>query len=211
MTGTLKVLSLITALLGVSSFTFLVVAIATDFWYVIDTSELERLQNHTSSLSSHTGLWRTCSFNNTCSSLVNPFRYKATNVTSSHRQLLNMHGAFVILLPLSLIVMIFGGMNGFFSLLAQAHFLLLVTGLVFLTGALLTLAGVSVYIAYSTAAFREALFLLGGRKLLEILRIHFGWSLVCAWLSFATEVLTGLAFLLAARIVGLQQRRDCYV
>ncbi|KAL8174838.1 UNVERIFIED_CONTAM: hypothetical protein K2H54_003376 [Gekko kuhli] len=205
---TLQIVSLLAALLGVLSFIFLVVAIGTDFWYVIDTSKLERSENHTERLSSHTGLWRTCGFNNTCIPLVNPFWYKRANLTSSHRQLLNMHGAFVILLPLSLILMIFGAMTGFVSFLAQIHFFLLVTGLVFLSGALITLAGVSIYIAYSTAAYREFLFLLGRRELLDVLSIRFGWSLAFAWLSFATEVLTGLAFLLAARIVGLQQRRD---
>lgn len=56
----LGVLSLFVALVGVSSFVFLVVAIATDFWYIIDASRLERSPNGTDALSSHSGLWRTC-------------------------------------------------------------------------------------------------------------------------------------------------------
>lgn len=45
-----------------------------------------------------------------------------------------MHGTLVILLPLSLILMIFGGMIGFISILARAYLLLLITGLLFLFG-----------------------------------------------------------------------------
>lgn len=56
----LGALSLFVALVGVSSFIFLVVAIATDFWYIIDASKLERSPNGTDALSSHSGLWRTC-------------------------------------------------------------------------------------------------------------------------------------------------------
>lgn len=56
----LSVLSLLVALVGASSFVFLVVAIATDFWYIIDASRLETAANGTAALSSHSGLWRTC-------------------------------------------------------------------------------------------------------------------------------------------------------
>lgn len=56
----LSVLSLLVALVGASSFIFLVVAIATDFWYIIDASRLETAANGTAALSSHSGLWRTC-------------------------------------------------------------------------------------------------------------------------------------------------------
>nr|XP_056722415.1 transmembrane protein 114 isoform X1 [Euleptes europaea] len=208
---TLNVVSLLAALLGILSFVFLAVAIGTDFWYVKDASKLEELGKHADTLSSHSGLWRTCGFNNECLPLVNPFQSARPNITSSHRQVLNMHGAFLTLLPLSLILMIFAALSGFFSLRTQAQFFLLVTGFLFLFGALLTLAGVSVYIAHSAAAFKEAVFLLGGTKLLEGLRIRYGWSMALAWLSFATEVLTGLAFLLAARMVALQRKRDCSI
>uniref|UniRef100_W5MI27 Transmembrane protein 114 n=2 Tax=Lepisosteus oculatus TaxID=7918 RepID=W5MI27_LEPOC len=118
-----------------------------------------------------------------------------------------MHGTFVVLLPLSLIVMVFGGMAGFISILARAYLLLLLTGFIFLFGALITLAGVSVYVAYSAAAFKEAL-CLSGRKTLENIDIRFGWSLALAWISFIAEVLTSLAFLLASRIVGLRRRQE---
>ncbi|XP_006008540.1 transmembrane protein 114 isoform X1 [Latimeria chalumnae] len=204
---TLSALAVFIALVGVLSFVFLVVAIGTDFWYIIDASKLEKITNHSDPLSSHSGLWRTCRFTSKCLPLINPFWHGNTNFTDSQRQLLNMHGTFVILLPLSLILMIFGGMAGFVSILARAHLLLLLTGTLFLFGAVVTLTGVSVYIAYSAAAFKEAV-CLSGKKILEDIDIGFGWSLALAWISFITELLTGIAFLLAAKVVGMKQRRE---
>ncbi|KAM9222735.1 LOW QUALITY PROTEIN: transmembrane protein 114 [Leptosomus discolor] len=228
----LGVLSLFVALVGVSSFVFLVVAIATDFWYIIDASKLETSRNGTDALSSHSGLWRTCRVRSKCYPLINPFWHENANITDSHRQLLYMHGTFVILMPLSLILMIFGGMAGFISILARAYLLLLMTGLLFLFGgghgtqltllkmstkrsfpflltkALVTLTGISVYIAYSAAAFEEAVCLLRSKDLLVEIDIRFGWSLVLVWISFVAEVLTGAVFLLAARVVGLKRRRE---
>ncbi|MBN3303830.1 TM114 protein, partial [Amia calva] len=267
---TLSALAMFVALVGVLSFVFLVVAIGTDFWYIIDASKWGH--NSSAHLSSHSGLWRTCNFKSECLPLVNPFGNGALNVTDSQRQLLrfnltdsvlylqlfpwssvcslthqhvkDMHGTFVVLLPLSLIVMIFGGMAGFISILARAYLLLLLTGILFLFGGrkintsalrlhiisvyqpkpliillqlvflflvpggtLITLAGVSVYVAYSAAAFKEAL-CLSGRKTLENIDIRFGWSLALAWISFIAEVLTSVAFLLTSRIVGLRRRQE---
>ncbi|XP_074742219.1 transmembrane protein 114 isoform X2 [Strix uralensis] len=189
----LGAVSLVVALVGVSSFVFLVVAIATDFWYIIDASKLETSRNGTDALSSHSGLWRTCRVRSECYPLINPFWHENANITDSHRQLLYMHGTFVILMPLSLILMIFGGMTGFISILARAYLLLLMTGLLFLFGA---------------AAFEEALCLLRSKDLLVEIDIRFGWSLALVWVSFVTEVLTGAVFLLAARVVGLKRRRE---
>ncbi|XP_041318574.1 transmembrane protein 114 isoform X2 [Pyrgilauda ruficollis] len=198
----LGALSFFVALVGLSSFIFLVVAIATDFWYIIDASKLEASQNGTDALSSHSGLWRTCRVRSECYPLINPFWHENANITDSHRQLLYMHGTFVILMPLSLILMIFGGMTGFISILARAYLLLLMTGLLFLFG------GISVYIAYSAAAFQEAVCLLRSKDLLVEIDIRFGWSLALVWISFVAEVLTGAVFLLAARVVGLKRQRE---
>ncbi|XP_033023196.1 transmembrane protein 114 [Lacerta agilis] len=206
---TLNAISLLAAFAGVVSFSFLVVAISTDFWYLIDASKLQELMNHTDSLNSHLGLWRACPVNSDCFHLANPFKHDISNITTSHKQLLNMHGAVLILLPLSLILFIFGAMTGFISILAQAYFLLVFTGLLFLFGALITLAGISICIAFFPAGFREAIFLMGKKNLLDIINIQFGWSLAFAWLSLAAEILTGLAFLLMARMVDLKQRQDC--
>ncbi|KAK2490556.1 hypothetical protein MC885_020680 [Smutsia gigantea] len=73
---------------------------------------------------------------------------------------------------------------------------------------LVTLAGISIYIAYSAAAFREALCLLGEKALLDQVDIRFGWSLALGWISFVAELLTGVAFLAAARVLSLRQRQD---
>ncbi|XP_051488200.1 transmembrane protein 114 isoform X5 [Apus apus] len=141
-----------------------------------------------------------------CYPLINPFWHENANITDTHRRLLYMHGTFVILMPLSLILMIVGGMTGFIGILARAYLLLLMTGLLFLFGALVTLTGISVYIAYSAAAFEEAVCLLRSKDLLVEIDIRFGWSLALVWVSFVSEVLTGALFLLAARVVGLGRR-----
>ncbi|XP_022372170.1 transmembrane protein 114 isoform X2 [Enhydra lutris kenyoni] len=73
---------------------------------------------------------------------------------------------------------------------------------------LVTLAGISVYIAYSAAAFQEALCLLEEKALLDQVDIHFGWSLALGWMSFIAELLTGAAFMGAARVLRLRQRQD---
>ncbi|XP_054247216.1 transmembrane protein 114 isoform X1 [Indicator indicator] len=158
----LGVLSFFVALVGVSSFVFLVVAIATDFWYIIDASKLESSRNRTDALSSHSGLWRTCRERSECYPLINPFWHENANITESHRQLLS----------------------------------------------LVTLAGISVYIAYSAAAFEEAVCLLRSKDLLVEIDIRFGWSLALVWISFVAEVLTGAAFLLAARTVGVKRQHE---
>ncbi|KAM9584451.1 transmembrane protein 114 isoform 1-T1 [Trichechus inunguis] len=208
------------ALTGALSFVLLAAAIGTDFWYIIDTEQLELSSlgardpegaanlSQPEPLSSHSGLWRTCRVQSPCTPLMNPFWQENVTVSESSRQLLTMHGTFVILLPLSLILMVFGGMTGFLSFLVRACLLLLLTGVLFLFGATVTLAGISVYIAYSAAAFQEALCLLEEKALLDQVDIHFGWSLALGWISFITELLTGVAFLAAARELRLRRRQD---
>ncbi|XP_072125616.1 transmembrane protein 114 [Mobula birostris] len=204
---TFRFLSVFVALTGAISFAFLVVAIGTDFWYIIDASKLETFSNSTHHLSSHSGLWRTCKFESKCFDLMNPFWKGKANLTASQRQILNLHGAFVILLPLSLILMIFGGIAGFISILVRAYSLLLLTGILFLFGALVTLAGISVYVGYSAAAFKEAVNL-SGKDILEDINIGFGWSLALVWISLTAEVFTGVAFILAAKLTGMKERHE---
>ncbi|XP_012503052.1 PREDICTED: transmembrane protein 114 isoform X1 [Propithecus coquereli] len=208
------------ALTGALSFVLLAAAIGTDFWYIIDTERLERSgpgaqdpqgaanRSQPEPLSSHSGLWRTCRVQSPCAPLMNPFWQENVTLSDSSRQLLTMHGMFVILLPLSLILMVFGGMMGFLSFLLRAYLLLLLTGTLFLFGASVTLAGISIYIAYSAAAFRQALCLLEEKALLDQVDILFGWSLALGWISFVAELLTGAAFLAAARVLGLRRRQD---
>lgn len=207
------------ALSGALSFVLLAAAIGTDFWYIIDTERLEKSsprmrdqgpvnRSQSEPLSSHSGLWRTCRVQSTCTPLMNPFWQENVTVSDSSKQLLTMHGTFVILLPLSLIVMVFGGMTGFLSFLLRAHLLLLLTGTLFLFGAMVTLTGISIYIAYSAVAFREAMCLLEERALLDQVDIRFGWSLALGWISFVSELLTGVVFLAAARVTNLSQRQE---
>ncbi|XP_008828177.1 transmembrane protein 114 isoform X1 [Nannospalax galili] len=208
------------ALSGALSFVLLAAAIGTDFWYIIDTERLERSgpraqhplgpanRSQLEPLSSHSGLWRTCRVQSSCTPLMNPFWQENVTISDLSRQLLAMHGTFVILLPLSLILMVFGGMMGFLSFLLRAHLLLLLTGSLFLFGAMVTLTGISIYIAYSSTAFREALCLLEERALLDQVDIRFGWSLALGWISFISELLTGAAFLAATRVLSLRQRQD---
>nr|XP_034363621.1 transmembrane protein 114 isoform X2 [Arvicanthis niloticus] len=161
------------ALSGALSFVLLAAAIGTDFWYIIDTERLERssqrgrdqgLANRSQQepLSSHSGLWRTCRVQSSCTPLMNPFWQENVTVSDSSRQLLTM----------------------------------------------VTLTGISIYIAYSAAAFREAVCLLEERTLLDQVDIRFGWSLALGWISFVSELLTGVVFLAAARVLSLSQRQD---
>ncbi|XP_069342983.1 transmembrane protein 114 isoform X2 [Eulemur rufifrons] len=71
-----------------------------------------------------------------------------------------------------------------------------------------TLAGISIYIAYSATAFQQALCLMEEKALLEQVDIRFGWSLALGWISFVAELLTGAAFLAAARVLSLRRRQD---
>jgi hypothetical protein len=73
---------------------------------------------------------------------------------------------------------------------------------------MVTLTGISIYIAYSAVAFREAVCLLEERALLDQVDIRFGWSLALGWISFVSELLTGVVFLAAARALSLSQRQD---
>uniref|UniRef100_A0A803SVQ0 Transmembrane protein 235 n=1 Tax=Anolis carolinensis TaxID=28377 RepID=A0A803SVQ0_ANOCA len=68
---------------------------------------------------------------------------------------------------------------------------------------LLTLSGTSIYICYSGAAFTETVRMFDQERFKHV-HIAFGWSLALAWLSFGTEGLAGVLFLLAARQLQLK-------
>lgn len=72
---------------------------------------------------------------------------------------------------------------------------------------MITLTGICVYVAYSAAAFREAVSI-SGRKTLEDIDIYFGWSLAFAAISFITELVTAITFLLTSARLGQLMRRD---
>ncbi|KAF5895192.1 transmembrane protein, partial [Clarias magur] len=201
---TLSRLAAFLASFGLLSLVCLLVAIGSDFWYIIDTSK--RASNRSASLSSHSGLWRTCNFLDQCQPFMNPFGNNG-NFTDSQKHILNMQATFIVLLPLSVIVLFVGGMMGVMSILARAHRLLLATGLLLLSGSMITLMGICVYVAYSAAAFREAE-CISGHKTLEDIEIYFGWSLAFAAMSFITELITAITFLLASARLGQLMRRE---
>uniref|UniRef100_A0A8C0NA80 Transmembrane protein 235 n=1 Tax=Canis lupus familiaris TaxID=9615 RepID=A0A8C0NA80_CANLF len=66
----------------------------------------------------------------------------------------------------------------------------------------LTLVGISVYISYSHLAFAETARQFGPRHVQHV-RVGFGWSLALAWGSCASEVLSGILLLTAARALRL--------
>uniref|UniRef100_A0A8C6XU89 Transmembrane protein 235 n=1 Tax=Naja naja TaxID=35670 RepID=A0A8C6XU89_NAJNA len=199
-------LCLAAALNGLLSFGFLAAAIGTDYWYLIHVDGAER--NGSSArdgeeLSSHSGLWRLCEGKEGWGSLA--CSLPAGSAVPCH--LLDMHRAFMILLPLSLILIIFGWICGIVGSLAQISWLLLFTGCYFLLGALLTLSGTSTYICYSKAAFIETVRMFDQQRF-DRVHITFGWSLALAWLSFGTEGLAGILLLLAAQ--GFRLKLDAH-
>lgn len=62
--------------------------------------------------------------------------------------------------------------------------------------------------AYSAAAFKEAVDI-SGHKTLEDIEIYFGWSLILASVSFVGELCTAVAFLLtSARVSQLTNQEE---
>ncbi|XP_008102406.2 transmembrane protein 235 isoform X2 [Anolis carolinensis] len=165
-------------LCGALSFALLAASLGTDYWYLlrVDREGGNRSAGEAERLGSHSGLWRLCE---------------------------GMHRAFVVLLPLSLILIVFGWICGIMGSLARSACFLQFTGCYFLLGALLTLSGTSIYICYSGAAFTETVRMFDQERFKHV-HIAFGWSLALAWLSFGTEGLAGVLFLLAARQLQLK-------
>ncbi|CAM5102157.1 unnamed protein product [Natator depressus] len=188
------------ALSGTLSFGLLAAAIGSDYWYLVRVEPARDPEP----LSSHSGLWRVCEGRNVCIPLIDPFGSESQEVPASLQHLICMHRAFVVMLPLSLILLVLGWICGVVSSLAQSRQLLLFTGSYLLLGGLLTLSGISVYISYSGAAFAETVRTYNQQDF-DHVRISFGWSMALAWLSFSTEVLAGSLLLLAARLLSLQQ------
>ncbi|XP_007428575.1 transmembrane protein 235 [Python bivittatus] len=200
-------LCLAAALNGLLSFGLLAAALGTDYWYLIHVDGAGRNGSawDGEELSSHSGLWRLCEGQNACMPLIDPFGAESWLVPASLQHLIYMHRAFMILLPLSLILIIFGWICGIIGSLAQISWLLLFTGCYFLLGALLTLSGTSTYICYSKAAFTETVRMYDQQRF-DHVHITFGWSLALAWLSLGTEGLAGILLLLAAQ--GLRLKPD---
>ncbi|XP_078479997.1 transmembrane protein 235-like, partial [Lampetra planeri] len=159
---------------GLLSFSILALAIGTDYWYMIDVNK----PNSTGSedLRFRSGLWR-----------MNE----------------GLHKVVVIILPLSLVLLVFGWIFGLVSSLACSPRLLAGAASYFLFCSLFTLAGLCVYIRYSDQAMEEFQRIVPPENLAYV-DVSYGWSFATAWLSYSLEVATGLLLMLAARITYIK-------
>ncbi|XP_066522797.1 transmembrane protein 235 [Hoplias malabaricus] len=183
-------------LTGILCFCFLALAIGTEYWYIIDDTRL----NHTEPEHVHSGFWGV-------SEDVEPFSEAPPSFSESAKHMQNMHNVIAILLPLSLVLVVFGGICGLVSSLARSRALLNSAGSFFLLCSLLTLSGVSLYISYSQQALEETERRMGPEQM-ALVHTSFGWSMGMAWLSFILEVITGLLLLLAASMAQLSQYQE---
>nr|XP_055033178.1 transmembrane protein 235 isoform X1 [Misgurnus anguillicaudatus] len=184
-------------LTGVLSFSCLTLAIGSEYWYIIE----DKRTNHTDPPHTHSGLWGVTDEDDQ-SHTKDPSRY-----SESEKQMEIMHRVIAILLPLSLVMLVFGGICSLVSSLARSRTLLIASASYFLLCSLLTLSGVSLYIRYSQTALEETEKRMGREQMAQV-HTSFGWSMDMAWLSFLLEVITGLLLLLAARLVPVYQYED---
>ncbi|XP_030646824.1 transmembrane protein 235 [Chanos chanos] len=195
-------------LCGLLSFTLLAVAIGSDYWYIIEVDPA----NHTTSedRNSHSGLWRIYEGKNGSFHDIYSFNVDTSNHTEREKHLLNLHRVTVILLPLSLVLLVFGGICGLAGSLARSKFLLTGTASYLLICSLLTISAVSVYISLSQQAL-EDLQHMADMESLSHMHVSFGWSLAVACLSFCLELTTGALLILAAKIAYTQYHNESTV
>uniref|UniRef100_H2TXR1 Transmembrane protein 235 n=1 Tax=Takifugu rubripes TaxID=31033 RepID=H2TXR1_TAKRU len=163
---------------GLLSFSLLAVAIGSDFWYIINVN------NHTGpdDLSSHSGLWR---------------------IIEAHRLFPGLHKVVVIMLPLSLVLLVFGWIFGFVSSLVRIPRMLVGSASYILFCSLFTLTGLLVYIQYCNQAMEDFKQVVSLENLTTV-DVSFGWSFAIAWLSYSLEVTSSLLLMLAARITQMK-------
>ncbi|XP_031691123.1 transmembrane protein 235-like [Oncorhynchus kisutch] len=109
-------------------------------------------------------------------------------------RMLNMHSVSVVFLPLSLVLLLFGGICGLISSLPWGPALLTSTVSYLFFCSVLTLSGVSLYISNSEQALAETESLVGAERLAQVVSTSFelvpgpgcpsAWrsSLACCWL-----------------------------
>uniref|UniRef100_A0A671PPA6 Transmembrane protein 235 n=1 Tax=Sinocyclocheilus anshuiensis TaxID=1608454 RepID=A0A671PPA6_9TELE len=179
-------------LCGLLSFILLALSIGTEYWYIIDVDEGKNSSLEYSS--SHSGLWRIYEGKMVNTDILN-FLY-----------LKYLHRVIVVLLPLSLVLLVFGGIFGLVASLSQSCTLLTCIAAYFLI-CLVTVSGVSIYISYSQQALEELQHMVDIESLSHV-HMSFGWSLVMACLSFCLELLTGILLMLAARLILRQCQHE---
>ncbi|XP_040885130.1 transmembrane protein 235 [Toxotes jaculatrix] len=180
---------------GILSFAFLATALGTTHWYIIEMKS--------KNMSSHSGLWITIEGGKMWEDSADFFKANYSRHSTTELQLQKMHGAIVVVLPLSLVLLLFGGICGLVSSLARSPVLLTRTASYFFICSLLTLCAVILYIIYSYEALAEAERRVEPEVLADV-HISFGWSLGMVWLSYGLELLTGVLLLTAARMAKLQ-------
>ncbi|KAJ7989820.1 hypothetical protein DPEC_G00308460 [Dallia pectoralis] len=185
---------------GLLSFGFLVLAIVSDYWYIVDLSRTNLPDWE--ELNSFSGLWRIREGKNATSWPISSF-VDTSNSTEIDKQLMNLHKVIVTVLPLSLLLVVLGGIFGLVSSLSRNPSLLVGTATYFLFCSHLTLSGVSVYVSYCQLAREKT-----DPEILADVLMSYGWSLGSACLSYGLEVAAGLLLMLAARIAYLTGRRD---
>ncbi|CAL8303934.1 unnamed protein product [Merluccius merluccius] len=119
----------------------------------------------------------------------------------------NLHKVVVVLLPVSLVLLVFGWIFGVVSALARSVRLLAASASYFLSCSLFTLSGLCIYISYSQRAMEEFQRMVSPEDLAHV-EVSYGWSCALAWLSHGLEVSCGLLLLLAARLVHLKEHQD---
>ncbi|XP_039991463.1 transmembrane protein 235 [Xiphias gladius] len=186
---------------GILSFAFLATSLGTEFWYIIEMNPMN--MSDFEDMSSHSGLWSINEGGKITADSIDSFKANYSRYSETELHMLNMHSAIVVMLPLSLVLVLFGGICGLVSSLAQSPVLLTSTAAYFFICSMLTLCGVSLYIIYSYQALAETERLVGPEGLAYV-RTSFGWSLGMAWLSYGLELLTGALLLIAARMAKLQ-------
>ncbi|XP_037610242.1 transmembrane protein 235 [Sebastes umbrosus] len=186
---------------GLLSFGSLAASLGTEYWYIIQMNPLN--MSDFEDMSSHSGLWSIHEGGKMNADSIGSFTADYSRYSETELRMLSMHSAIVVVLPFSLVMLLFGGICGLVSSLARSPFLLTGTASYFLTCSLLTLCGVTLYIIYSNQALAETERLVGPEGL-SYIHTSFGWSLGLAWLSYGLELLTGVLLLVAARMIKLR-------
>ncbi|XP_022527162.2 transmembrane protein 235-like [Astyanax mexicanus] len=197
---------------GLLSFALLALAIGTEYWYIItvDQNQQNSTSTNTAELSSsHSGLWRIYEERNGSYHAVSIYM-NTTESSEHHQHLSNLHSAIVILLPVSLVLLVFGGIFGLVASLARSYKLLSGEAVYFLICSLFTLSGVCIYVSYSEQALDLLQWELGA-ELPDYVHVSFGWSLTAACLSFCLELLTSVLLTLAARLAYCQLHHESTV
>lgn len=189
---------------GLLSFCLLSVAIGTDYWYIIHAQRPN--SSAFEDYYSHSGLWRINEGANK-SSVIPSFSANTSNLSDVEKDLLSLHKMVVIILPLSLILLVFAWIVGLVSSLACSPKLLAGSAAYILFCSLFTLSGLCIYIRYSNQGMEEFRRVVPPDTL-SYVDVSFGWSFASAWLSFSLEIITGLTLLLAARISQMKGHYD---